>query len=111
MAVHFTLITKEMSVEYLGKFVDLSNSSDNTLVFDTVYPFPKKVGIIINHGNGSTMEQFLLAAKQSQKVKLFGTTTFGCSVRKLPIGLLSFGGRAHFRVYNRRQRITIRFLH
>ena len=31
----------------------------------------------MNGGNGSTAEQFLLAAKQSRKVKLFGTTTMG----------------------------------
>lgn len=62
----------------LGKFVDLSDSSDDVVTFDTIYPFPKNVGIIINQGNGSTTEQFLLAAKQSKKVKLFGTTTFGC---------------------------------
>jgi C-terminal processing protease CtpA/Prc len=42
-----------------------------------MYTYPKKVGIIINGGCGSTTEQFILAAKQSNKVKLFGTTTFG----------------------------------
>ncbi|WP_116108447.1 S41 family peptidase [Lewinella sp. IMCC34191] len=45
--------------------------------FDTVYPYPARVAILIDGGNGSTDEQFLLAARQSQKVKLFGQSTFG----------------------------------
>jgi C-terminal processing protease CtpA/Prc len=39
---------------------------------DSVYKMPGKVGIIINEGNGSSAEQFLLAARQSDKVILFG---------------------------------------
>lgn len=39
---------------------------------DSVYLYPKKVGIIINEGNASSAEQFLLAAKNSKKVLLFG---------------------------------------
>ncbi|MCX6304005.1 MAG: S41 family peptidase [Bacteroidetes bacterium] len=39
---------------------------------DTVYPFPKRVGIIIDEGNGSSAEQFILEAKESKKVVLFG---------------------------------------
>lgn len=39
---------------------------------DSVYLNPKKVGIIINEENGSSAEQFLLAAKNSKKVTLFG---------------------------------------
>lgn len=39
---------------------------------------PKRVGIIVNERNGSTDEQFLLEAKQSQKVKVFGHPTSGC---------------------------------
>ena len=35
------------------------------------------MAIIIHEGNGSTTEQFLLAARQSKKVKLYGTTTYG----------------------------------
>lgn len=64
--------------EHPGEFVNLNDdSSANVVILDTVYPFPKNIGIIINQGNGSTTEQFLLAAKQSKKVKLFGTTTAG----------------------------------
>lgn len=63
----------------LGKFVSLQD--DGNLVginkMDKISPYPKNVGIIINKGNGSTAEEFLLAAKQSKKVKLFGTTTAG----------------------------------
>lgn len=63
--------------KHLGSFVNLNNIKISIQKLDTVYPFPKNVGIIIHKGNGSTTEQFLLAAKQSKKVKLFGTTTFG----------------------------------
>jgi hypothetical protein len=61
----------------LGQFVNLDSTKVSVLKLDTIYPYPKNVGIIINNGNGSTTEQFLLAAKQSKKVKLFGTTTSG----------------------------------
>jgi len=61
---------------YPGKFVKLFGDSYTT-TFDVKYPFPQNVGIIINGDNGSTAEQFLLAAKQSKKVKLFGATTMG----------------------------------
>lgn len=62
----------------LGKFV---NPWGGNLVdiqkLDNVLPNPKNVAIIINQKNGSTAEQFLLAAKQSKKVKLYGATTMG----------------------------------
>jgi hypothetical protein len=45
---------------------------NSTVQRDTVYPMPRKVGIIINDGNGSSAEQFLLLAKESDKVILFG---------------------------------------
>ncbi len=61
----------------IGAFVNLDSTNVTIETFDTIYPYPRSVGIIINEGNGSTTEQFLLAAKQSKKVKLFGTTTLG----------------------------------
>ncbi len=61
----------------LGKFVDLDSTMVSIDTYDTIHPLPKNIGIIINENNGSTTEQFLLAAKQSKKVKLFGTTTTG----------------------------------
>ncbi|AZA83605.1 peptidase S41 [Chryseobacterium lactis] len=63
----------------LGQFVSLNE--DPSIVgiktLDKIFPNPKNVGIIVNNGNGSTAEEFLLAARQSKKVKLFGTTTAG----------------------------------
>jgi len=63
--------------EKSGEFVLLFNAPVSIDKQDTVYEYPKNVGIIINKGNASTTEQFLLAAKQSKKVKLFGETTWG----------------------------------
>lgn len=49
------------------------NANNDTIEkMDTIYSMPRKVGIIINEGNASSAEQFLLAAKQSDKVILFG---------------------------------------
>lgn len=39
---------------------------------DSIFCYPKKIGIIINEGNASSAEQFLLSAKNSKKVTLFG---------------------------------------
>jgi hypothetical protein len=61
----------------LGEFVNLHNDTVFTYV-SKVNEYPKNIGIIINKGCGSATEQFLLFAKQSKKVKLFGTNTFGC---------------------------------
>lgn len=65
--------------KHLGEFVLLDEpfEDDNTITSGAVLTIPKQVGIIIDDGVGSSAEQFLLEAKQSKKVKLFGTSTFG----------------------------------
>jgi Peptidase family S41 len=62
---------------HLGEFVNLNSEKVQITSYDTVYKYPKNVGILINENNVSTDEQFLLEARQSKKVKLFGTTTRG----------------------------------
>lgn len=61
----------------LNEFVNLGDEDVVIQKQDSVYPFPKQVGIIIDQGVGSSAEQFLIEAKQSKKVKLFGVPTFG----------------------------------
>jgi len=63
--------------KHIGEFVMLNESPLTKITFDTIHKSPQNIGIIINENVGSTTEQFLLAAKQSKKVKLFGTTTAG----------------------------------
>jgi hypothetical protein len=61
----------------LGKFVLFDSDPYYTTKFDTVYEYPKQVAILVNKYCGSSTEQFLLTAKQSKKVKIFGTATKG----------------------------------
>jgi hypothetical protein len=44
---------------------------------DTIYRNPKKIGVIINENCASSAEQFILACKQSFKVKTYGVATSG----------------------------------
>ncbi len=62
---------------HLGEFVNLNDNIVNTITLKSVYANPKNIAILVNNNCGSTTEQFLLAAKQSKKVKLYGITTLG----------------------------------
>lgn len=66
-----TLIA-EMKKNIGGFVIHPMMGADKTVSNDTVYTYPKRVGIIINQGNASSAEQFILMAKHSSKVTLFG---------------------------------------
>src|SRR3954468_10137063 len=55
----------------------LNFSPDNTDTLPTVWAMPAKVVIVIDHGCGSTTEEFLLVAKQSSKVVMAGEPSTG----------------------------------
>lgn len=60
-----------------GFVIHPSGGMDEMTKEDTIYRYPKRVGIIINESNGSSAEQFLLEAKESKKVILFGNQHTG----------------------------------
>lgn len=62
----------EMKKNIGGFVVHPMMGKDKIISEDTVYTYPKRVGIIINGGNASSAEQFILTAKHSSKVTLFG---------------------------------------
>ncbi|PKP30755.1 MAG: hypothetical protein CVU00_13410 [Bacteroidetes bacterium HGW-Bacteroidetes-17] len=62
----------------LGEFIPTSEEGNaGFFTLDSVYQNPKSVVILVDKDCGSSTEQFLLHAKQSKKVKVFGTPTYG----------------------------------
>ncbi|MFZ5552892.1 MAG: S41 family peptidase [Bacteroidota bacterium] len=72
----------------------ISSADDGIDTLSSVYTYPKKVAVIINEGCGSTTEQFLLDAKQSNKVILIGKATAGVldysNVRQVDFSCMNF---------------------
>ncbi len=64
----------EMKKHVGGFVIHPLMGADKIVKNDTVFPNPKRVGIIINEGNASSAEQFLLSARESSKVILFGNS-------------------------------------
>ena len=60
-----------------AEWVPMADERVATVRRDTVYADPSRVVILTDEGVGSTTEQFLLAARQSFKVKTVGARTFG----------------------------------
>lgn len=59
---------------HLGDFV---TDPGETIRLDSVLPFPQRVAVLMDGGCGSSCEQFILAARESEKVKLYGGRTAG----------------------------------
>lgn len=73
------------------------SGGDRQIHLDSIYPLPANIGIVVGRGCASTCEQFVLDARQSSKVTIFGTgntagfTDYG-NVRQIrtPSGLRLF---------------------
>jgi hypothetical protein len=60
---------------HLGQLYNLWPA--DTLRMDTVYPYPRHVSVIMNENSASSAEMFVLSARQSSKVKLYGQHSMG----------------------------------
>jgi len=65
-------LLEEMKKNVGGFILHPYYDGDDIVERDTMYTYPKRIGIIINENNASSAEQFLLEAKQSSKVTVFG---------------------------------------
>ncbi|MGA3014759.1 MAG: S41 family peptidase [Bacteroidales bacterium] len=71
--IRWTKSLLEEMKKNVGKFViHPMMGSDEIIKHDTIYKYPKRIGIIINDRNASSAEELLLAAKHSSKAILFG---------------------------------------
>jgi hypothetical protein len=66
---------KKMRAAPEGTFISLGADSHDTL--PEVFPLPSRVAILVDGQCGSTTEEFLLLARQSKKVTLFGQPSAG----------------------------------
>jgi hypothetical protein len=64
----------DLMSQHMGEFIP---EPDFTTTFDSVMANPRRVAIIMDHGCASTCEQFILTARQSDKVTLYGENTAG----------------------------------
>mgnify|MGYP003531211872 FL=1 len=61
--------------ENLGKFVNFASEKPETIPLAS--KSPKNVIVLADKGTGSSAEYFLIIAKQSKKVKIIGTPSYG----------------------------------
>ncbi|RZL21761.1 MAG: hypothetical protein EOO96_24160 [Pedobacter sp.] len=78
----------ESSKQFISNLIALMKANPNGYVnpsgkdffeikLDSIYPFPKKIAILMDRNSQSSAETFLLTAKQSNKVTLYGENTAG----------------------------------
>jgi hypothetical protein len=65
----------EILKNHIGELYPLWPS--DTLILNNIYTYPKTISILVNERCASSAELFLLKAKQSTKVKLYGKHTMG----------------------------------
>jgi hypothetical protein len=61
----------------INSFIDISDNKVDTIYLDKVAQYPQKVSVIIDKECKSATEQFLLLAKQSAKVRIYGKENSG----------------------------------
>jgi C-terminal processing protease CtpA/Prc len=66
-------LVEKMKENIGGIVIHPYHKGNDMVIRDTIYKYPKQVGVIINGRNASSAEQFILTAKNSSKVILFGT--------------------------------------
>jgi hypothetical protein len=67
----------ELGKKNPNTFIDMSPNKVDTLKFEAVKSMPNRVSIIIDGKCKSATEEFLLLAKQSSKVKIYGKSSSG----------------------------------
>jgi hypothetical protein len=74
---------------WLGFFQDHHLTLVDTQARDSIRCAPERIGILMDNRCASAAEEFLLLARQSRKVVLFGSNSRGCldysNVRKIPL--------------------------
>lgn len=67
----------EEASQNLGAFIDVHGRKYRTTTLDSIFEHPSRIYILIDNFCASTTEQFLLAARQSSKVKIVGVPSAG----------------------------------
>jgi Peptidase family S41 len=61
----------------IGKFINIDSADVNISDIKIAKHSPKQIAVLVNKMTGSSGEAFTLEAKQSKKVKILGTPTYG----------------------------------
>lgn len=61
----------------IGHFVNPTGKDSVAITLDSVYANPRRIAFLIDRNTASSAESFLLMAKQSEKVKIYGENSYG----------------------------------
>jgi hypothetical protein len=99
-SIRFNYIWGVEAVKQMEKYPNkwITYSKDSLIVLNNVEPLPKKVSVICDETSASAAELFLLRAKQSSKVKIFGQPSHG-GIKLIALTLLPDSPCSLFRLY------------